>query len=329
MIPALAFNNRTTLPVHDVVEVRDRLDALMPKTMEFAVLGDRTDFVSKKACLTLGDMTLVALSHTPYQLDRSGCVHPEVWLPLSGRLVSSDGRSRFEYGDRLAYFCTSEVRNIRTTTTSALGLRFDLRRLNAVHAAMIGAPSTQDVSTKTRLFALDAHGVDFLALIKNQLRQIDQLQANAAVLQRLGMEDALYRLTVGMLHPDLLLPRDHHRATPNHAQERISRLCEYLRANLDKPLSLTEMERFSGLSARVLQYNFQKAFGMRPKQWLRKQRLHAARAVLLQSAGRVKLTALAYDFCFPGPSVFSRAYRMEFGELPSATRAGKTMASYF
>ena len=62
---------------------------------------------------------------------------------------------------------------------------------------------------------------------------------------------------------------------------------------------------------------------MRPKQWLSKQRLHAVRAVLEKPDQPIKLTALAYEFCFSSPSVFSRAYQMEFGELPSETLARK------
>ena len=232
MIPELAFSDRAALPVTDVRHVRDRLEALMPKTMEFAVLGDRSYFASKKADLTINGMTLVALSHTPYQLDRNGCIHPEIWIPMSGHMDASDGRTKFTYGGLRGYFCTSETRNIRTTTVSALGLRFDLRRLNAVHAAMIGAPSVADLPAHSRLVDLEANGIHFLNLVRNLLRQIDELQANAAVLERMAMDDALYRLIVAMMKPELLLSRDSDSGPQSHSQERIRRLCEYLRANL-------------------------------------------------------------------------------------------------
>ena len=80
----------------------------------------------------------------------------------------------------------------------------------------------------------------------------------------------------------------------------------------------------SGLSARVLQRSFQKAFGLRPKQWVRKQRLHAARSLLFTSHEPLTITSLAYDFCFASPSEFASHYLLEFGELPSQTlrRAG-------
>ena len=99
----------------------------------------------------------------------------------------------------------------------------------------------------------------------------------------------------------------------------VAQLCEFFRANLKAPISLTEMGRRSGLSARVLQYSFQKAFGLRPKEWLRKQRLHAARAILLKPMQIISITARAYEFCFASPSDFAHRYKLEFGETPSDT----------
>ena len=60
----------------------------------------------------------------------------------------------------------------------------------------------------------------------------------------------------------------------------LAQWCDFLAAHLTQPLTLTQMEQRSGLSARILQYSFHGAYGMGPKEWLRKQRLHAARAIL-------------------------------------------------
>ena len=323
MIPELAFHHQASKRVTDVTRVQDNLDRLMPTIMEFAVLGRRAGFMSSKAAVDINDLTLIALSHTPYRLDRRGCASPELWIPFSGRLYVSDGRSDFEYGGNRGYLCTSETRNAQTTTVSALGLRFDMQRLNAVHAAIVGAPDVADIPGQTRLVQLDAHGADYLTLIKNVLRQVDELALHSAVLQRLGVDDSLYRIMACLLMPGLLGREEPVAGMRNHVHERVAKLCDFLHGHLNQPVTLTDMEQISGLSARVLQYNFQKSFGMRPKQWLCKQRLHAAHAVLVKSDGRVKLTALAYEYCFPSPSTFSRAYQMEFGELPSETLAEK------
>ncbi len=329
MIPELAFNNQASTPIRDFRLVRDRLSSLMPKPTEFTILGNRSEFASSKAELRLNDMTLIALSHTPYQLDRSGFAHPEIWIPFAGNMTASDGESEFKYGGSRAYFSTAEIRNIRTTTTSALGVRFNMQRLNAVHATMVGASNIREIPDHSRTLEMNGNGVNFSTLIKNLLRQIDELQMDSTALEKLGIDDSFYRLAVALLNPALLRDPESSGRQRIHSQQGIAKLCDYLSENLKQPISLTDMENISGLSARVLQYSFQKAFGMRPKQWLQKQRLHAARFMLLKCEAPIKVTSLAYEFCFPSPSVFARAYQAEFGELPSETLARKKAYYYF
>jgi len=102
-------------------------------------------------------------------------------------------------------------------------------------------------------------------------------------------------------------------------QKEIMELCEWLNSRLTDVVSLTEMEQHSGLSARTLQYAFKSEFGARPTEWLRKQRLCAARDLLRDQSIQKTLTSLSYEFCFSSPSEFARFYKQEFGELPSQT----------
>ena len=151
------------------------------------------------------------------------------------------------------------------------------------------------------------------------MAQIDSVNGDAVVLGRLGLDDSLLRMCAAILNPSLFFGGNSIDEKVSPSREKIARLCEYLSGNLARPISLTEMEKMSGLSARVLQYTFQNAFGVRPKEWLRKQRLHAIRALLMKPTQQFKLTSLAYDYCFASPSDFARYYKQEFGELPSET----------
>jgi AraC family ethanolamine operon transcriptional activator len=135
------------------------------------------------------------------------------------------------------------------------------------------------------------------------------------------MDDSILRLCVALLNFEEVFAE---KSTDEKSHPlQIKLLCEYLSSNLMKPISLTDMEEISGLSARVLQYTFQKLFELRPKEWLRKQRLHAARQVLEKTEQQIKLTTVAYDFCFASPSHFAKHYKAQFGELPSQTVARK------
>ena len=322
MVPDLVFHNHRAPSVTDVNLVGDRLSSLLPRLMDFSAIGSKSAFVSRKADVQINRLNLVALSHTPYRLERIGCKFPEIWIPLTGELVASDGQAQYRHGGDRAYFCNSERRDVETSTVSVIGFRFDMQRLNAVHRSMVGLRSGKDVRTDTRTFQLTANGVSFLPLIQNILRQVDALQGDARVLGNLGVDDSIYRLLATLLEPDILKDPAPTGQGEN-SLKRISGLCEFLRANLAEPISLSDMEKISGLSARSLQYAFQKAYGMTPKEWVKIQRLHAAHAILVRSGDYVKLTALAYDFCFPSPSAFSQAYQKQFGELPSETLARK------
>lgn len=88
-------------------------------------------------------------------------------------------------------------------------------------------------------------------------------------------------------------------------------------AHLTEPITLTDIERFSGLSARSLQYLFGRHAGISPMAWLKHQRLLKARALLLQPGGVNSITTLAMDLGFSSPSRFTAAYQGAFGHLPS------------
>jgi len=321
MVPDLAFHNHGPLSLRDANLVGDRLSSLLPRLIDFSVLGSKSAFASRKADVEINGLKLVALSHSPYHLARVGCQFPEIWVPLTGELVAYDGEAQHRHGGGLAYFCNSDRRDVETSTVSVIGFRFDMQRLNAVHRSMVGLRSARDVRPHTRTIELTANGVNLLPMIQNILRQVDALQGNSRVLGNLAIDDSIYRLLAVILEPDILKDAADPTGRSENSIKRISGLCEFLRATLAEPISLSDMEKLSGLSARSLQYAFQRAYGMTPKEWVKTQRLHAAHAILTRSRDYVKLTALAYDFCFPSPSAFSQAYQKQFGELPSETLA--------
>jgi transcriptional regulator GlxA family with amidase domain len=95
---------------------------------------------------------------------------------------------------------------------------------------------------------------------------------------------------------------------------------EMIRSFPNEPYTLADLCRIGSLSARGLQLQFQQHYGVSPMQYLRQVRLDHARDAL--RAGGVSVSDAAYDAGFSNVGRFARAYRLRFGELPSATRAG-------
>lgn len=146
------------------------------------------------------------------------------------------------------------------------------------------------------------------------LKKIPNFLANS------GMEECLYRAIALLLLPERLIEANNLTVSGEEPSYRLDRVCEFIRANLSEGLTLPDLENFSGLSARALQYSFRKAFGMTPMQWIQEQKLLAVRSALCKPAPGTTVTGAALPY-FGSMGEFSRRYRARFGELPSATLA--------
>ena len=96
----------------------------------------------------------------------------------------------------------------------------------------------------------------------------------------------------------------------------------YLDDNLDRAVSLAELCRTTGTSARTIQYAFRDQYGVAPQVYHRAQRLNAVhRSLKKQWASETRVTDVALDHGFWHLGRFSQAYRLRFGESPSETLA--------
>jgi transcriptional regulator GlxA family with amidase domain len=122
-------------------------------------------------------------------------------------------------------------------------------------------------------------------------------------------------LIVLLLVPDLLnvfQPRELTEKPFVHAA-----LVEWLLAHLDEPISLSDMEQRTSYSRRSLQLAFKQHFGCGPMQWLRRQRLAKARALLEQPGACHNLSQVAMACGYLSSASFSRDYLARYGERPS------------
>lgn len=98
---------------------------------------------------------------------------------------------------------------------------------------------------------------------------------------------------------------------------------EFMAAHAEQPVSLADVCREIGCSARALQLAFRQHAGQGPMEFLRELRLDRVRAELLAAAGSdgggVREAAQRYGFLHLGH--FAAQYRTRFGERPSETLA--------
>ena len=98
-----------------------------------------------------------------------------------------------------------------------------------------------------------------------------------------------------------------------------------LSGEFDQPLSLTDLARRVGASVYHLCRVFRAVTGSTMHQYRQRLRLRAALEAV--TCGRATLTQIAVNLGFPSHSHFTRAFRLEFGVLPSALRRSSRATS--
>ena len=132
-----------------------------------------------------------------------------------------------------------------------------------------------------------------------------------------SLEAALTQAMIRCLTDGARLETD--RSFRNHLLV-MARLEDFLGANPDRPLYLSEICAATNASERTIRICCQEHLGMGPVRYLWLRRMHLARrALLTASEGKATVTSIAMAHGFWELGRFSVAYRGLFGETPLAT----------
>ncbi|BFM15392.1 hypothetical protein R50073_15750 [Maricurvus nonylphenolicus] len=104
----------------------------------------------------------------------------------------------------------------------------------------------------------------------------------------------------------------------------LRRAVNYIYDHLQEEIHLDAIAQAAGLGERSVQKQFDRHFGVSPMRFVRREKLKQVRASLLQAdpqQAQVGDIAAAWGFYHTGH--FSRLYKQEFGESPSATLASR------
>jgi transcriptional regulator GlxA family with amidase domain len=96
------------------------------------------------------------------------------------------------------------------------------------------------------------------------------------------------------------------------------RVAQLMEENIERPLSLEQIARATGLSRRQIERLFKRDLNTVPKRYYLEMRLRRARELLLQTAMPIMDITAACGF--QSPPHFSKCYRNQYGHPPSAER---------
>lgn len=100
-------------------------------------------------------------------------------------------------------------------------------------------------------------------------------------------------------------------------EERVNRVLDFIAHNLDGDLSLQTLSNVACFSPFHFHRIFQSITGETLNAHVRRVRLERA-AALMKASPKRRITDIALETGFPGPTEFSRAFKSQFGRTPSS-----------
>ena len=101
----------------------------------------------------------------------------------------------------------------------------------------------------------------------------------------------------------------------------VRRAVEYIEANLMTCVTLADIVRVAGVSARALFRRFRNDLGVSPMGYVRNARFARARDALRRARAGERIVDIAALWGFDHMGRFAVEYRRRFGEKPSDTKA--------
>lgn len=131
----------------------------------------------------------------------------------------------------------------------------------------------------------------------------------------LCLDDLILRCIALLLYPKLVELNAHGEFSDVefNLRRHVLALMDWMRSNLHRPISLTEIERMAQYGRRSIQLGFKAEVGCGPMQWLRRQRLDLARQRLLAGEPGLTVTQVAQACGYLSLASFSRDFRERFG----------------
>ncbi len=313
------------------------LDQVLPvRVATWDALDRQRPFINKSAALQLGDLSLLSTYGSGFDGTLERQRHAHLVLPYAPELAINDyqvDQQSYRFQQESLFLSQEPSRlRIHASFCAAVVVTFPPESLRPVATAMAGSERGCEAieGALQRTTVLDQQADRRLAGVQKLLRQSLQMihtaiDADGRVNPMLQLDDLVRRLLVMLLLPQLLHGDSGERDTaPELGREERQQdpyshdaLVQWLLANLQEPLSLSDIEQRSCYSRRSLQYTFRQRYGCGPTQWLRRQRLERAMTILDQSRPGLTVSQLAQDCGYLSQAAFSRDFLRRFGQRPS------------
>ena len=323
MLPKLAFNNSIAQYDNSLNTMRNHIEFTVPGILSLEAINNPNYFSSYSSFIRFGALKLAVHSHKAAVIERENCENNlSFMLPTSGRVeYTIDGRTHISREKHAGIFLSGLGRITKTTEVSQVMASLDRSKLLHVAESMQGEHGKKNPLNlnRDRELLLHQHGHDFNAMFTHLFSVIDSASGNSKLLEMMAIDDVFYRTLCMMLNPCLFL----NDITASHEKpfnnKTLDLICAWIEANIHQPITLTCLEKLSGLSGRSLQTVFRKKYQCTPMQWVKLRRLEYVFKRLSDPDSTANVTAIAIECGFNHLGYFANDYYRRFGEYPLET----------
>jgi AraC-like DNA-binding protein len=316
-LPPLAFGQYRSQVDLDLEQMQSRVNAITNWVSEYDTLGKESAFQHRTSVYANDGVRVLAAASSPTVM-RVNDPDYTIAMPIRGSIESWIRQDHYiadESGSAL--FASKGRRHTEGGNKSCLLISVSEKRLFATGRTMLGE-RFEDIlrPEKPRVVNTKIHNVDFRGVMQQTCNLIDQFNGDLTLLKSFNVDENITRLMVMLLAPHHFVKSENDSSTKGNRKV-IDHLCGFIEQNLERSVSLTELESVSGMSSRMLQKEFHKHFSCSPMQWARQQRLALAKKLLTEATPGVTVAHIATTCGYSNFSEFSRQYKERYGMLPS------------
>jgi AraC-like DNA-binding protein len=252
--------------------------------------------------------------HTAIRIKTAGIYGLALYVPLGGMATVRQDDQTFTPQSQRAWMLFNEQPALaETIATSGITIGLQRDRLQSTYDTMC-ATQGNPIATHSQALSLETlagrQAERALPLLLHCTADASRRWPAAMPLA----EDMVYRFVARMLINDSTLPRSALHKLNEKRNVELS--CAFMFSAFDQAISLTDVERASGMGARALQLAFARCLGQAPMSWLKEQRLQRARQLFLRHPDMpVSHVALACGLSHFGR--FAADFKARFGVNPS------------
>ena len=304
--------------------MRAHTESAIPGILALDAIGDPKKFRSQSDFIQFGSLKLAVHSIDPVTVHRPDKDNNlSFMLPMSGSVEYTVNRQKHIAREKLAgVFLTGAGRVVKSTQVSEVVMGLDRNQLLHVADTMFGNKHVTKNPLglgEDRELLLHQNGQNFNTIFEHLFYVIDAASGNTRLLEMMAIDNALYRIICMLLNPSLLLNETDKRNSKTINNKILELVCEWIEANIENPITLTDLEALSDVSARTLQAMFRKQYQCTPTQWIRSRRLDYAFKRLSNPQSETTVTSVATVYGFNHLSDFSRFYHLRYNEYPAET----------